>query len=101
MPDAILAPSEMPHADTLSKAERECLAFRRLLPQLLAQPEYAGQFVAIHEERVVDHDANDVELVQRVHARVGYVPIHVARVTETPVPERVPHYREYRGLAEK
>src|SRR5262249_16851691 len=90
------APRKVP---TDSKAERERLAFRRLLPQLLSQPEYLGKYVAIHDEKVVDSDESDMELVQRVHARVGYVPIHVARVIETAAPERVPHYREHRGTA--
>ena len=84
-----------------SKGDREAMAFRRLLPQLLSNPDYAGRFVAIHDERVVDHDANDIVLVQRVHAQFGYVPIHVARVTERTAPERVPHYREYRGSTSK
>jgi hypothetical protein len=100
MPE-ILSEDKTASAAEPSKADREQLAFRRLLPQLLTQPEYVGQFVAIHEGRVVDHDANDIELVQRVHARVGYVPIHVALVTESMIPERIPHYREYRGPAPK
>jgi hypothetical protein len=91
-----VAPTKFP---TDSKAERERIAFRRLLPQLLSKPEYAGKFVAIHDEKVVDSGENDIELVQRVHARVGYVPIHVARVVDSAAPERVPHYREHRGAA--
>jgi hypothetical protein len=84
-----------------SKAERESLAFRRLLPQLLGQPEYAGRFVAIHDEKVIDHDASDIELVKRVHARIGYVPIHVALVADRAVPERLTHYREFRAPGSK
>jgi hypothetical protein len=100
MPET-LSVSQPTGAAEPSKAERERLAFRQLLPQLLSQSEYVGQFVAIHNGEVIDHDANDIELVQRVHARVGYVPIHVARVTESTAPERVPHYREYRGPTSK
>jgi hypothetical protein len=67
-----------------SKAEREYEAFRRLLPQLLAT--HGGKFVAIHDEKVVDADADDIALVQRVHAKFGYVPIHVGLVqNEQPV----------------
>src|SRR5208282_6354559 len=78
----------------LTQGEREYQAFLRLLPQLLAT--HRGQYVAIHEGKVVDSDPDDIALVQRVHARVGYVPIHVGLVTEQPVVVRVPHYREYR-----
>ncbi len=45
-----------------TKWEREYRAFHRLLPQLLATQR--GQFVAIHEERVIDSDAD--ELMARV-----------------------------------
>jgi hypothetical protein len=73
----------------LTKWEREYQAFQRLLPQLLATRR--DHYVAIHEERVVDTDPDDIALIQRVHARYGYVPIHVDRVTELPPrPARLP-----------
>jgi hypothetical protein len=84
---------------SLPKADREVLAFRRLLPQLHSQ--YSGEFVAIHDEQVIDHDQSDVDLIQRVHARIGYVPIHVGLVTHEPPISRIPHYREFRGAAAK
>ncbi len=81
-----------------TKGEREYQAFLRMLPQLLAT--HRGQYVAVHEEQVVDSDADDIALIQRVHARVGYVPIHVGLVA-TPLPVvRIPHYREYRPAGE-
>jgi hypothetical protein len=82
-------------APPLSKWQREYRAFQRLLPGLLGS--YRGQYVAIHNEQVVDSDLDDIALIQRVQACFGYVPIHVERVTlETPPPARIPHYREYR-----
>jgi hypothetical protein len=78
----------------LAKGEREYQAFLRLLPGLLAT--HRGRYVAVHEGRVVDDDADDLALVRRVHARVGYVPIHVGLVTDRQPAIRVPHYREYR-----
>jgi hypothetical protein len=77
-----------------SKGEREYQTFLRLLPELLRT--HRGQYVAIHDGHVVDADADDIALVRRVHARIGYVPIHVGLVTEQPPVVRVPHYREYR-----
>jgi hypothetical protein len=79
----------------ISKGEREFQAFRRLLPQLLAT--HAGKYVAIHEGQVIDTDTDDIALIRRVHARIGYVPIHVALVTAKQTPVHVPHYREKRG----
>jgi hypothetical protein len=77
----------------LSKGEREYQAFLRLLPEL--REKYRGRFVAIHNGQVVDSDENDIVLVQRVHAQVGYVPIHVGLVTDSLAVVRIPHFREY------
>ena len=76
------------------KGEREYRAFLRLLPQLLVS--HRGQYVAVHEGQVVDCDADDIILVQRVHARFGYVPICVGLVADQPPLLQIPHYREYR-----
>jgi hypothetical protein len=65
-------------APILTKGEREYQAFLRMLPELLET--HHGQYVAIHDGKVVDSDANDIVLIQRVHAKVGYVPIHVGMV---------------------
>jgi hydrogenase maturation factor len=84
---------ELP-APELPKGEREYQAFLRLLPELLAT--HRGKYVAIHDGRVVDSDASDVALIQRVQKRVGYVPIHVGFVTDQQSVVRIPHYREHR-----
>jgi hypothetical protein len=83
-----------------TKWEREFQAFLRLLPELL--PTYRGQYVAVHGERVVDSDVDEIVLILRVHAQHGYLPIHVDLVTEQPPPlGRIPHYREYHPEARK
>jgi hypothetical protein len=79
---------QLPEPLPLPKGERERRAFLRLLPQLLKT--HYGQFVAIHNGQVVDRGADDIALIRRVHARIGYVPIHVARVVENPAVERIP-----------
>ncbi len=76
-------------APELSKGEREYRAFLRMLPELLAT--HRGRFVAIHEGRVVDDDADDIALVRRVHKQIGYVPIHVGLVTNQPPVVCIPH----------
>jgi hypothetical protein len=81
-------------APELTKGEREHQAFLRLLPELLAT--HRGKFVAVHEGQVVDTDLDEVGLILRVQARVGYVPIYVGLVTDQPSVIRVPHYREHR-----
>jgi len=77
-----------------SKGEREYHAFLRMLPDLLTT--HRGRFVAVHNEQIVDDDMDDIALVQRVHARFGYVPIHVGLVADPLPVTRVPHYRTWR-----
>jgi hypothetical protein len=77
----------------LTKWEREYRAFRRLLPELLKT--HKGRYVAVHDENVVDSDSDDIALIQRVHAKYGYVPIHVELVAERAQVVRIPHYRVY------
>ena len=67
-----------------SKWEREYRAFLQLLPQLLVTER--GKYVAIHEERVIDSDADEMALIARVLARIGNVDIHVGLVGDQPEP---------------
>ena len=66
------------------KFERERRAFHRLLPQLLNT--HRGEYVAIHDERVVDRGAVRLEVALRVLQRIGNVPIYVGLVSEEPEP---------------
>lgn len=78
----------------LTKGEREFRAFQRLLPSLL--PTHRGKYVAIHLGQVVDSDTEEIALIVRVQAKIGYVPIYVGLVTDSPAVTRIPHYRELR-----
>jgi hypothetical protein len=84
----VALPMSMP-----AKGEQEYQAFLRLLPMLLTT--HRGKYVAVHDGEVVDSDTDDIALIQRVHARIGYVPIHVGLVTQSQPIVRVPHYREH------
>jgi hypothetical protein len=83
-----LPPPELP------KGEREYRAFLRLLPSLLAT--HRGKYIAIHNEQIVDSDTDDVALILRVQKQVGYLPIYVGLVTDSPPVFRGPRYREVR-----
>ena len=85
---------ELP-AGALPKGESEYQAFLRLLPQLLET--HQGKYVAIHDGEVIDSDTDDVALILRVQAKVGYVPIHVGLVNESQSVVRIPHYHEWRA----
>ena len=67
-----------------TKWDREYRAFCRLLPQLLATER--GKYVAVHEERVIDSDSDDIALMMRVIQRIGNVDFHVGLVTDEVAP---------------
>lgn len=67
------------------KTERE--AFERQHPALLAQ--YPGEYVAMHEGQVIDHDPNLRTLHLRVFARLGRTPVLLKQVTAEPERELV------------
>jgi hypothetical protein len=74
------------------KWDQERQAFRRLLPELLTM--HRGQFVAIHEGRVVESGEDKIDVARRSYGRFGYVPIFVYRVEPYPaVPVRIPSPR--------
>ena len=81
------ATSAPPFAVTLpplipSLFERERAAFYRLLPGLLTT--HRGQYVAIHEEQVVESGPNRLEVAMRVLQRVGNLDIYVGLVSDQP-----------------
>ncbi len=67
-----------------SKFERERRAFARLLPTLMTK--HSGQYVAIHDEAVVDAGKDRLEVAIRVLERVGNVDIYVGLVGDQPEP---------------
>ncbi len=95
MSDTTISPpfEVTPPSVEVPKGQREYQAFLRLLPQLRGT--HFGKYVAIHEGNVVDCDTDDISLIVRVHARVGYMPIHVGLVDDHLAVERIPHYRPY------
>jgi hypothetical protein len=54
------------------------------LPDLLQT--HRGKYVAIHNEQVVDSSDDPIPLIKAVHARFGYVPIHIGHGTVEPEP---------------
>jgi hypothetical protein len=65
-----------------AKWQCEHRAFLHLLPSLLTA--YRGQYVAIHEGKVVDSGPELVPLTLRTHQRYGNVPIYIDLVTDEP-----------------
>lgn len=85
----ILPAPEIDWPPVPTKFEQERWSFFKMLSQLLA--EYEGQYVAIHEGRVVGHGDDQAEVALKAYDEFGYVPIYVGKVTsEPPAPVRIP-----------
>ena len=75
----------------IGEADRELRAserwYVRQRPSLLKR--YRGQYVAIRNEAVIDHDSDFAALAARVFARLGARPIFMPRVVEREEPVRM------------
>lgn len=70
-----------------SAMEREAKAFLRLHPSL--KREYLGEYVAIYQGKLVDHDPDLVELIQRRELRYPDEVVLIRQVLEEPEKELV------------
>jgi hypothetical protein len=64
----------------LQKLKDETLAFEQMHSQLVQQ--YLGEYVAVHNGAVVDHDVDARSLHLRIRARFGQMPILLRQITE-------------------
>lgn len=65
--------------------------FQRLKPKLLQS--HLGQWVAVYRQQIVDAGSEQAQVLERVYARFGYVPVYVQHVQVTPPLYRLPHRR--------
>jgi len=68
--------------DMANAAEREEQAFQELHPMLIEK--YPGQFVAVMDGRLIDRDANQVALYQRVRQTYPERFVLIAQIQEMP-----------------
>ncbi|MEI7687349.1 MAG: DUF5678 domain-containing protein [Planctomycetota bacterium] len=95
MIETMAAPEVRRSADP-TKFERERAAFVRLRPELLTQ--YRGQFVAIHDEKVVGHGSNHQAVAFAAYEKFVYLPIYVDLIAdEVQQPVRMPSFRVLAG----
>lgn len=69
------------------KIRAETEAFHQQHQQLLAK--YPGQYVAVHDGQVIDHDQDLRTLHLRVFARLNHTPVLLKKVTSQPDQELV------------
>ena len=74
--------------------QREVEAFERMKPELLRQ--YRNRVVAIYNGQVVEvgnENESVADVAMRVYERLGYIPVYVHRVEETPRVYKIPSPR--------
>lgn len=64
------------------KIEQESAAYRRQHAQIKTQ--YLGQYIAVHEGQVVDHDRDFAALRRRTRQQYGHTPVMITHVDELP-----------------
>lgn len=67
------------------KIDRESRSYEAMHSELVQK--YFGQWVAVHDGELVDHDEDATALYLRVRARYGRISVLLREVTERPVEE--------------
>ena len=73
---------EFLRSEARRRMQREMDAFFQLHALLLA--DYAGEYVAIHQGKLIDHDSDQLALYQRVERRYRDTPVLIKQVLADP-----------------
>lgn len=65
-----------------AKLDREITAFESMHPTL--REKYWGEWVAVHEENLIDHDRDLSAMYRRVRAQYGKTSVLIRQVTSIP-----------------
>lgn len=68
-----------------AKLDREIAAYETLHGKL--KQKYLGQWVAVHDQQLVDHDADGSALYRRIRAKYGRTAVLIRQVTAQPAEE--------------
>ena len=71
------------HSEAEKQLAKEERAFRRKKKELLKK--YENEFVALYKGEVVDHDPDDIVLVERARQKLGRVPFLIMPVRRKPI----------------
>ncbi len=73
------------HMRQQEKLDQEIAAYTALHPHLLTT--YPGQWVAIHNQNVVDHDVDGAVLYRRIRIKYGRTSVLIRQIKAHPVDE--------------
>ena len=76
---------EFLRSEARRKMQREMSAFLQLHARLLE--DHPGEYVAVHQGKLIDHDSDQLALFQRVERRYGDTPVLIKQVLANPEEE--------------
>jgi len=65
-----------------AKLNREILAYETLHPEL--KQKYLGQWIAIHDQELIDYDSDRIALYRRIRSKYGRTAVLLRQVREQP-----------------
>ncbi len=68
-----------------AKLDQEIESYEAMHPKL--RQKYIGQWVAVHKQKLVDHDSDGSALYRRIRAKYGRTSVLIRQVTEQPLEE--------------
>jgi len=68
-----------------AKLDREIAAYEAMHAEL--RQKYLGQWVAVHDQKLVDHDPDGSALYQRIRAKYGKTSVLIRQVMGQPIEE--------------
>ncbi len=68
-----------------AKLDQEIAAFEKMHPEL--KKSYLGEWVAVHQQALVDHDKDVPALYRRIRAKYGRTSVLIRQVSESAVEE--------------
>ncbi|OGO43460.1 MAG: hypothetical protein A2Z04_06410 [Chloroflexi bacterium RBG_16_57_9] len=68
-----------------AKLDTEIAAYEAMHDEL--RQKYLGEWVAVHDQKLVEHDSDGLALYRRVRARFGRISVLIRQVTEESVEE--------------
>lgn len=68
-----------------AKIDREIAAYEDMHAQLVR--DHLGEWVAVHDQQLVDHDSDRIALYRRIRARYGRTAVLIRQVTAEQVEE--------------
>lgn len=71
----------------IQRIRQEEQIFEMMKQDLLNNPKYKGNYIAMFEGRIIDVDQDERGLLKRIYQKYGYVPVYIQKVEDMKVEE--------------